>query len=228
MKMPKLSLLFLFCLLTTFCFSQNYDGIDVSHHQKQINWKKVAQNKNIQFVYLKATEGATYVDPNFHRNAKNAIANGLKVGVYHYFRMTSSATAQFKNFQKAYEAYDFQLLPMVDVEQQDGKPIKIYRDSLRRFISLIEEAYGVSPVIYATNRSYNQLCGTDFDGRCLLYIGRYGENKPVVKGKSHYAIWQFSQTGRISGISTNVDLCKFHSKNGIKDILFSRKKKKKR
>jgi len=40
-----------------------YQGIDVSHHQGNINWRTVAQNKKIQFVYIKATEGKTYLDP---------------------------------------------------------------------------------------------------------------------------------------------------------------------
>ena len=34
-------------------------GIDVSHHQGHIDWKKVAA-ADIDFVYVKATEGATY------------------------------------------------------------------------------------------------------------------------------------------------------------------------
>ena len=34
-----------------------YDGIDVSHHQGKINWKEVAKDKQIQFVYIKATQG---------------------------------------------------------------------------------------------------------------------------------------------------------------------------
>lgn len=44
-------------------------GIDVSRHQGKIDWKKVRRwkNKNLDFVYIKATEGATYVDETYKR-----------------------------------------------------------------------------------------------------------------------------------------------------------------
>jgi len=40
---------------------QNSFGIDVSHHNGNINWEQVPED--VEFVYVKATEGATYVDP---------------------------------------------------------------------------------------------------------------------------------------------------------------------
>ena len=49
-------------------------GIDVSHHNGKINWEKVT---DVEFVYIKATEGATYVDPLFQQNIKGARANPL-------------------------------------------------------------------------------------------------------------------------------------------------------
>ena len=37
-------------------------GFDVSHHQGQINWKKISPQQ-YQFVYLKATEGGDFKGP---------------------------------------------------------------------------------------------------------------------------------------------------------------------
>lgn len=48
---------------------QNSFGIDVSHHNGKINWGQVP---DVEFVYVKATEGATYVDPMYH-NLKQVI-----------------------------------------------------------------------------------------------------------------------------------------------------------
>ena len=56
------------------------EGIDVSHYQGQINWEEVARDKNIQFVYVKATEGAKYVDPLYQQNIKGTRAKKLLVG----------------------------------------------------------------------------------------------------------------------------------------------------
>ena len=52
--------------------SKEYHGIDVSHHQKQIDWEQVKKDKNIEFVYIKATEGATHLDKQYKYNIKSA------------------------------------------------------------------------------------------------------------------------------------------------------------
>ena len=73
--------------------AQNQCGIDVSRHQGRIEWQKVPI-RDISFVYIKATEGATYTDPYFHYNIKGAAEAGFKVGAYHYFRMHEARTGK--------------------------------------------------------------------------------------------------------------------------------------
>lgn len=50
--------------------NQDYHGIDVSNHQGDIDWSLVCKDRNIQFVYIKATEGATHIDKNIARILK--------------------------------------------------------------------------------------------------------------------------------------------------------------
>ena len=194
------------------------NGVDVSHHNGKINWKKVkSECPNLTFVYVKCTEGATYVDPVFKANVDGAHGQGFNVGVYHYFRMTSGAQEQFRNFRKNLDAVELNLIPMVDVEKDDGKSRGELQDSLRIFIALIEDTYGVKPMLYGTNSSYNKYCAPEFN-EYPMYIGRYGDNAPVVKGVGHYTIWQYSESGKINGIPKPVDLCRFHRRHGIEDI----------
>lgn len=195
------------------------DGIDVSNHNGKIDWDKVVKNNpTISFVYVKASEGATYKDARYLDNIRGARKAGLKVGAYHYFRMTSSVEEQYKNFISQLENAPFDLIPMVDVETNDKQPIKRFRSRLREFLDKLENKYSVAPVIYGTNKSYNELCGSDFDEKYPLYIGRYGKNVPVVKGKSAYTVWQYSEKGWIEGISKSVDLCRFNPKCDISDL----------
>ena len=77
-----------------------YDGIDVSKHNGVIKWKEIAKNKRIKFVYIRATHGKGYVDRHYRRNIRLARKYGLKVGSYHLMSAGSSATAQFRDFQK--------------------------------------------------------------------------------------------------------------------------------
>lgn len=202
--------------------AKTYKGIDVSHHQKQIDWEKVADDK-VDFVYIKATEGATDTDPRFEENIKGAKKAGLLVGVYHYFRMTSSAREQFKNFMSALDGHTIHLLPMVDVETSDGRPVRELQDSLDVFISLIKKEFGCSPMIYGTQRSYNTYCAPKYN-RLHLYIGRYGPNSPEIRGKGTYSIWQYTENGVVDGIPKPVDICCFNPKYSIKDIMLPMRK----
>lgn len=185
-------------------------GIDVSHHNGTIDWKTVKKSRtDLAFVYVKCTEGKDYIDPQFKSNVKGAASQGYKVGAYHYFRMTSSAHDQFKSFKSQMDAVPVSLIPMVDVERNDGKPRKELQDSLQVLLDLLEDAYGKKPMIYGTNRSYNEFCAPEFN-HYPLYIGRYGKNRPVVTGPSHYAIWQYTESGKILGIPKDVDICRVH------------------
>ena len=114
--MKKFYISVLLALLTLNINGQNYDGIDVSHYQGNIDWKEVSKDASIKFVYIKATEGSTYIDPKFDNNIMGAIKQGLNVGVYHYFSTKSSPEKQFKHFKSVVSKYKFTLVPMLDIE----------------------------------------------------------------------------------------------------------------
>ncbi|HKN97283.1 MAG TPA: GH25 family lysozyme, partial [Pseudonocardiaceae bacterium] len=72
-------------------------GLDVSHHQGTVNWRAVAA-EGATFAYLKATEGTTFVDGQFSRNAAGSRAAGLFRGAYHFAlpdRSSGAAQADF-------------------------------------------------------------------------------------------------------------------------------------
>ena len=195
-------------------------GIDVSHHNGIIDWDKVSFTP-LLFVYIKATEGATYVDRRYIENFEGAKNAGFKVGSYHFFRMTSSAHDQFANFKKNIDREKQDLIPMVDVETSDRHSARELRDSLNVFIGLVRDYYGVRPMIYATNRSYNELCGGLYHSY-HLYIGRYGNKAPEIRGKGTYTIWQYTDTARIEGIPKPVDKARFNPQYSINDIIYER------
>lgn len=64
-----------YCPSTCYCNTkhQYYDGIDVSHHNNNIDWDVITANyPDIKFVYIKATEGSTGRDANYKKYLKNA------------------------------------------------------------------------------------------------------------------------------------------------------------
>ena len=132
---------------------RQYDGIDVSHHQGQIDWKEVAKDKQIKFVYIKATQGTSIKDKNYEQNIKAARRQGLRCGSYHYLSCLTSVRSQFRNFQKAMRGHKQDLIPMIDIEHDGVRrwSKKQVQDSVVLFAKLIERKYGKKPLIYGSS-----------------------------------------------------------------------------
>ncbi len=197
-----------------------FDGIDVSHHQGIIDWPTVAAQPNIHFVYVKATEGSTHIDSLYRRNIVGARQAGLPVGSYHFLTSSSPVHTQFAHFRTQTADFGQDLLPMVDVEWAGvrGWNRTQIQDSLAVFLFLAKKHYGRYPLIYADARFYNDNLSPRFD-KLPLFIARYSDEAPTVKGAHRHYIWQRSQHGRIDGIERHVDLNTFAKGTTLNDIL---------
>lgn len=200
-----------------------YDGIDVSSYQQEIDWEAVSHDRNVKFVYIKATEGATYTSPHFESNIKNARQHGIKVGSYHFLRSTSSIQAQFDNFRKSARKDEQDIVPLIDIENKGEWSRKELIDSLQLFANLLRDYYGSEPMIYTSSSFYNNyLC--PFFSNNLLFIAKYSSSEPELKMGVKYALWQYSDNGRVDGISGRVDLCKFNDGVTVKHIMMRGKR----
>ena len=195
-----------------------YDGIDVSSYQKDIDWSATARDKKIKFVYVKATEGATYTSRHYTYNMENARKHGIKVGSYHFFRTGSRVKDQFENFKRSVKKSDQDLIPLIDVETRQGWTAQQLRDSVKLFADLVEDYYGCRPMIYTSSSFFNNLLGTAF-ADYPLFIARYAVSEPQLCCGAKWTLWQFSEKGRISGIDHPVDLCRFNKGCTVRDIL---------
>lgn len=193
---------------------RHYNGIDVSHHQGKIDWEKVAQDTCVKFVYIKASQGASFLDSRYKRNIKGAQKHGLQCGSYHFFTMSAKAEDQFENFKKATKGCTQDLIPVVDEElhvNSNGRHRVVL--TLGNLLKLFEAEYGCKPIIYCSHSSYLQIIKGDFDDY-PIFIASY-------KSKAHiddYHLWQFSEKGHIDGIKGYVDLDRFHKGVTLRDI----------
>ena len=194
---------------------RQYDGIDVSHHQGNIDWKEVAKDKHIRFVYIKATQGTSVKDNNYERNIKAAHRQGLRCGSYHYL----SCLTQFRNFQQAMKGHKQDLIPMIDIEREGVKcwSKKQVQDSVALFAKLIKNKYGKKPLIYSHVNFYNSHLSPRFN-KHFLFLSRYSSVRPSIKGVGRHNIWQYSDRGKIRGIRGHVDLDCFMSGTSLADI----------
>ena len=196
-----------------------YDGIDVSNYQKDINWRAAAADPSIQYVYVKATEGATHKQHRYRANIENARKHGVKVGSYHFLTTTSSIRKQFENFISMAKPEEQDLIPLLDVETHTGWSAKQLQDSVKLFCVLLEDYYGCKPMIYTNVSYFNTLLGYDFRN-FPLFIARYSKSEPQLNFGAKWILWQFSDKGIINGIDARVDLSRFNRGCSLKDISY--------
>ena len=84
-------------------------GIDISNNNGSIDFSKVAA-VGVEYVYAKATEGATFKDSTMETFYANCKAQGLKVGAYHFLVGTSTPEAQAQNFYAKIKDYSWNQL----------------------------------------------------------------------------------------------------------------------
>lgn len=175
-------------------------GVDVSHHQGKIDWD-VLSSQGIDFAYIKATEGSSFVDPRFEENFRNAKASPLRVGVYHFFSFDSTGEEQAEHFRRAVEPYEGMLPPAVDVEYYgdyaSGKPVDSakVKAELRKLVDALTEEYGMKPVVYAADDSYAAFVKGDFDDCALWYRSVYSG----VGDGIGWTFWQYSNRHVLDG-----------------------------
>ena len=182
---------------------ENVKGIDVSHWQGAINWDEVAK-AGMKFVFIKATEGTNYPKLSyFKENAPQALAAGLKVGAYHYakFATVAGAKAEAAYFLDSISSFTLNYPVVLDLEEnKKGANKKKLTDAAIAFLDSIEEA-GYTAMLYTGKYFLENTLDESRLTNYALWIARYNSSL----GRST-DIWQHSDSGKISGISTKVDL----------------------
>ena len=195
-----------------------YDGILLSHENKVTDWDKVAQDSLLQFVYLKATDGASVQDSKYKKSLKAARKAGLKVGAVHYFRMTSKPEDQFKNFKKTVKVDDQDLVPVVFAECEFKRSSKEeFSAALKAFLDKVEDYCGVKPIIGCSVGVYHKRLKKDFSD----YM--FWMTNPTIPSTSKYILWQTdSYVGHIEGIEGGVDISTFNDSCGIENLIINK------
>ncbi len=187
-------------------------GIDVSHHQGNINWKMVKDMRDsrskIDFVFIKATEGTSIVDARFETNWEKTKENNLIRGAYLYFHPNNSGAKQAQYFINKVTLKTGDLAPVIDIEETNGVGKIGIVNSLNECIAELEKHYKTKPIIYANADYYNMYLKDSFENY-PLWVAHYYVPKP--NAPNNWVIWQHNDKGHVNGINTAVD---FNTING--------------
>lgn len=177
-------------------------GIDVSSYQGRIDWAEVARQQ-VQFAFIKATEGVTLRDSRFRRNWNAAHRAGVYRGAYHYFQPTYDGTQQANLFTRTVPLAPGDLPPVLDVEHAEFHDVAVMRRNVATWLRLVERHYGVRPILYSNYSFYQRYLAGHFD-QYPLWLAHYEVDQPRLP-REKWLIWQHSDEAYIPGIRGTVD-----------------------
>lgn len=197
-------------------------GIDVSHHQGKIDWAKV-KAAGVQFAIIRVgyrgygKAGNFGNDQRAVENMQGAIAAGIPIGVYIFSQATTEAEAiaEANYALNKIKGYKIDLPVVMDYEyysSSNGEAgrLKDARLSKRKatnnclaFCKTVEAA-GYDAMVYA-NKSFltNQLYANEISKDYEIWLANYVSSTSYT---GDYTYWQYSSTGKVNGISGNVDM----------------------
>jgi GH25 family lysozyme M1 (1,4-beta-N-acetylmuramidase) len=185
-------------------------GMDVSGHQGTVDWPTAANNHAV-FVYVKATEGTYYVNPNFAQQYNGSYQAGLIRGAYHFATPNTSDGVSQADYFLAHGggwSNDGKTLPpAIDLEYNP------YGDTcyglapadlvtwIHAFVNEMKAHIGIFPTIYTSTSWWGQCTGNDNGfGPDPLWIPRYGSSVGALPaGWTGQTIWQYADSGTFPG-----------------------------
>lgn len=192
--------------------------IDVSKYNGVINWTKAA--KNCEGVIIRAGysgygSGKQVTDAKFNQNIKGALAAGLKVGVYFVTQAVNitEAKREAKYTAELLRGYEVTLPVFIDSEDGNGgkgradhgKLSKSNRTYIVKTFCEEIENRGYRAGIYASESWYKSYLDIGVLKRFYIWVAKYSKNKPTIT----FDAWQYSDKGKVNGITGNVDLSDF-------------------
>jgi GH25 family lysozyme M1 (1,4-beta-N-acetylmuramidase)/uncharacterized protein YjdB len=188
-------------------------GIDVSKWNGSIDWTAV-KNSGVSYVIIRcgyrgSSTGVLVEDPKFKSNIKGAKAAGLKVGAYFF----SQAVNEVEAVEEASMAvslcsgYGLNYPIFLDVEGSGGRGDAISRDTrtavCKAFCATVQNS-GFSAGIYANKTWFSEKINTASLTGYKIWLAQYASSPTYTA--TRYDMWQYSSTGKVSGISGKVDM----------------------
>lgn len=196
-------------------------GIDVSEFQGSIDWSKV-KNDGIEFAILKLGNiydyDANYKDSKFETNYKNARAQGIKIGAYIYNYCNTVDTLK-EGLEWALEQLDgkkFDMPIYLDMEDKDiqGETVETLTNQCNEFARFVQDKNYKAGVYANVNWLKNKLNPSEFDKDISVWAAQYYTECQYT---GDYDIWQYTSSGKVSGISGNCDMNYLYNENIIEE-----------
>lgn len=191
---------------------KNVKVIDVSHHNGKINWTKVAMD-GVKGVYIKLTEGTSFLSKTAYSNYLGAKNAGLRVGFYHYAHANNDPIEEVNFFLKKLGNMKVDLPHCLDLEENKGKSKSQVNAFALKWMDYLQKKTGITPILYTGYSFMNNF--TSAMAKYPLWVARYAGGSKRVQGFDGpgsstiwrtWAMFQYTDSGKVKGISGNVDI----------------------
>ena len=178
-------------------------GIDISHYQSKIKWSElITKENNVSFVIVRATMGDRN-DIHFKENFDSAKICHY-IGAYHYFDYRQNSIIQAQNYINTVNLIPGNFRPILDIENKGQKQSKdSLRAGVKNWLLLVEDHYGVKPIIYSGLKFYNDNLMGYFD-EYPVWLAAYNPDRLIDSTFSPH-MHQYTNKIKIQGIGCNVD-----------------------
>lgn len=178
-------------------------GIDISEHQGVIDWDKVKASGMVDFVILRAGYGkeTSQVDRQFERNYSECKRLEIPVGAYWYTYATTAdeAKQEASVCLKTIANKQFEYPVAFDIEEKSS--LVNASELCEAFCSEIEKS-GYYTAIYSFKNAFENNIGSEVTSKYDTFLSHVGVEQTDYSG----GLWQYSWTGKIDGITGDVDL----------------------
>ncbi len=186
-------------------------GVDVSSWQGKIDWQKVKKDgKTFAILRIGTTKGK---DTYFEENYKNAKAAGINVGCYFYTYATTVTEAK-KDAQMVLSWLDGKQLEYpVYYDMENSAQLSSGITTVKRtdmciaFLDMMSEKGWFAGTYANGNWFSNYLDKARLGEKYELWLASWmNSGLPSKDYSSQYGMWQYTDSGKVNGIPTLVDL----------------------
>jgi lysozyme len=194
--------------------SMPIQGIDVARYQENVDFRQAIAS-GIHFVFMKATEGKDYLDPNFRINWVRAREAGMPRGAYHFMTWCSLASEQAAWFAQNVPNDRDALPPVLDLEWNNHSSCKVKPsradalEKIRYMLDAMERHTGKLPIIYTDMNFHRDVLNGEYFPNAFWLRSTAAEPHERY-GNRAWTFWQWTQTGVVRGVKGEVDRNAFY------------------
>lgn len=214
-------------------------GPDVSSHNHdnrgQVSWRIMHNVGGASFAFIKATEGRDYYNPHFAGDFAASGRHHIYRGAYHFAhpggrnrsQIVAEATGEANFFIVVTGTLTGpgNLPPVLDLEDSGNLTPTQLALWCRTWLGRVKALTGRTPILYTYGSFWrDHLRNSRHFAAYPLWLASYGVPRPArLGGWRSYTFWQYTETGRMAGSGSLVDLSVFRGSRSQLAALSSRK-----